>query len=229
MSYKIVHCSIDENNKGRNGKAGDQTKKECCIRSFYSKPWTMCIRYKDHNLAERASEIGIKLANSDLVGYDKNQRNTLYKQLELNNWDVDKYIKSGVVSEADCSSFVYAIWCCLLPELRGRNNAPTTAMAKSYYSKYGFDILTDKKYIKSGDYNYKGDMLNKPSGHIVMCIDDGKMLNKENTNTDNELNYRIAKEVIKGKWGNGNIRKKRLREAGYNYRVIQDIVNDLLK
>lgn len=35
----------------------------------------------------------------------------------------------------------------------------------------------------------------------------------------------IAFEVLDGKWGNGEERKKRLEEAGYNYRAVQDIVN----
>lgn len=39
----------------------------------------------------------------------------------------------------------------------------------------------------------------------------------------------IAKEVIKGLWGNGEIRKKRLTEAGYNYTAIQKLVNKYLK
>ncbi len=35
----------------------------------------------------------------------------------------------------------------------------------------------------------------------------------------------VAKEVIGGKWGNGEERKKRLIEAGYNYSAIQAEVN----
>lgn len=35
----------------------------------------------------------------------------------------------------------------------------------------------------------------------------------------------IAKEVLVGKWGNGNDRKKRLQKAGYNYNAIQKEVN----
>lgn len=41
-------------------------------------------------------------------------------------------------------------------------------------------------------------------------------------------NEEIADEVIAGKWGNGQERKDRLIEAGYNYNEIQDIVNDKL-
>ena len=39
----------------------------------------------------------------------------------------------------------------------------------------------------------------------------------------------IAKEVIKGLWGNGAERKKKLTEAGYNYSTVQKYVNKLLK
>ena len=38
----------------------------------------------------------------------------------------------------------------------------------------------------------------------------------------------IAKEVIAGKWGNGNDRKKKLEAAGYNYNTIQNRVNEML-
>lgn len=35
----------------------------------------------------------------------------------------------------------------------------------------------------------------------------------------------LAEEVIAGQWGNGEDRKKRLTDAGYNYTVVQAIVN----
>lgn len=38
-------------------------------------------------------------------------------------------------------------------------------------------------------------------------------------------NEQIAEEVIAGAWGNGEDRKNRLTQAGYDYNVIQDIVN----
>lgn len=39
----------------------------------------------------------------------------------------------------------------------------------------------------------------------------------------------IADEVIDGFWGNGEDRKNRLTKAGYNYKVIQAIINEKLK
>ena len=38
----------------------------------------------------------------------------------------------------------------------------------------------------------------------------------------------IAKEVINGKWGNGDDRKNRLIAAGYDYNAVQAKVNELL-
>ena len=39
----------------------------------------------------------------------------------------------------------------------------------------------------------------------------------------------LAREVIAGKWGTGAERKRRLEQAGYGYRQVQDEVNRLLR
>lgn len=39
----------------------------------------------------------------------------------------------------------------------------------------------------------------------------------------------IAKEVIRGDWGNGQDRKNKLTNAGYDYISVQKRVNELLK
>ena len=41
-------------------------------------------------------------------------------------------------------------------------------------------------------------------------------------------NLEIAREVIRGEWGNGLERKQRLTRAGYDYKAIQRIVNRLI-
>lgn len=43
-----------------------------------------------------------------------------------------------------------------------------------------------------------------------------------------KTNEQIADEVIEGKWNNGEARKKKLTEAGYDYQAVQDIVNKKL-
>ena len=47
--------------------------------------------------------------------------------------------------------------------------------------------------------------------------------------SEKKTNTEIAKEVLAGKWGNGETRKKKLTAAGYDYAAIQKIVNSMLK
>lgn len=51
---------------------------------------------------------------------------------------------------------------------------------------------------------------------------------KPQTKPASKTNDQIADEVIAGAWGNGEDRKQRLTSAGYNYTVIQAIVNKLM-
>lgn len=53
---------------------------------------------------------------------------------------------------------------------------------------------------------------------------------KVGTTTSNKKDVMtVAKEVIAGKWGSGDDRKKKLTAAGYNYDTVQKKVNELLK
>jgi len=49
------------------------------------------------------------------------------------------------------------------------------------------------------------------------------------TTVSKKSNEQIANEVIAGKWGNGQERKTKLANAGYNYNVVQKIVNQKLR
>ena len=42
-------------------------------------------------------------------------------------------------------------------------------------------------------------------------------------------NYRAALDVMEGKYGNGEERRRRLTAAGYNYEAVQHLVNGLAK
>lgn len=39
----------------------------------------------------------------------------------------------------------------------------------------------------------------------------------------------LAFEIIAGKWGNGDERKRKLESAGYDYAKVQKCVNDLIE
>jgi hypothetical protein len=218
----IVHASLDENGKIKGGQAGDQTSKEVCTRSFYSKPWNVMLRYKDSSVAEKASEIGTKLANSNLVGYDQSQRNTLYTQLKKCNFDVDSYIKSGVKTETDCSAFQYAIYCCLIPAMRQDGNAPTTSTMKNFYSKHGFTAYTDSKYLTSDSYLKKGDLLLKEGSHVAQNITSGSK-SATATTTSTGFKVKITATMLNIRSGIGTSNKiVGVCKKGETYEVSQE-------
>ena len=164
----IVHASCDENRQIRNGKAGDQTGREVCTREWYSKPWTYVIRPKNPKTAERAVQIAVSLANSNKVGYDQNQRNTLYNELKKHNFDVDAISPC----ETDCSAFVTACYIAAgVSSLNYTSNAPTTStMVKTFLGTGEFEVLSDSKYIKVDMFLKRGDILVKPGSHTVMVV-----------------------------------------------------------
>lgn len=229
----LVHASISENNNAGwdgNAKAGDQTGKEVCVRSWYEKPWNIMLRYPDKSISQKASATAVKLAKSNLVGYDQSERNTLYKALKKYNFDVDAYIKSGEKTETDCSAFIYAVFACFIPVMRSDDNAPVTSTMRSLYNKWGFVVHTGAGYL-SGNNLLNGDILVNENSHTAMATD-GIIGNTNPVNIIDLPTYSpdvdkaittIANDVITGKWGSGNDRKEML------YVAIQTRVNELLK
>lgn len=84
--------------------------------------------------------------------------------------------------------------------------------------KWGNGVERKEALTKAG-YDY--DAVQK----IVNSI----MSGNTSSNTINKKTIaEIAKEVIRGKWGNGATRKEELTKAGYDYDAVQNKVNELL-
>lgn len=173
-----------------NAQAGNQLSKgEVRVsnwRPHSTGSWKQLIRCKDRNIAQQAATVIQKLVNSKLIGYDQNDRNTLFKALKKNDWNVEKYIASGEKTETDCSAFVYASYCCVVPKLResiesgisGRGNSPACQTSWKHYDKFGkdangnalFELYTDITYINNPDNLIVGDLINEPAHHIAMVV-----------------------------------------------------------
>ena len=83
--------------------------------------------------------------------------------------------------------------------------------------KWGNGVDRKKKLTQAGyDYN-------------TVQAEVNKLIKGETSAPKKKSNEEIAKEVIAGAWGNGQERKDRLTDAGYDYSAIQKIVNKLLK
>lgn len=89
-------------------------------------------------------------------------------------------------------------------------------------------VIGDKMllYVKSGGKTVQGLVNRRKAEHdMYISAPVSEPINPPKKKTNSQL----AKEVIKGLWGNGEIRKKRLTEAGYSYTAVQKLVNKYLK
>lgn len=171
MSVRIGHASIDENGHAQGGKAGDQSGREVCVRTWYDKPWALLLRHPDRAVAERAAAACEAGCANALIGYDQFQRNTAHTQAQKVGYDLAK-ISTGC--ETDCSAFMTLCYIAAgVKALEYTGNAPTTATMKAAFTAAGFQALTESWYLAGTDYLRRGDVLVKPGSHTVMVLDDG--------------------------------------------------------
>ena len=90
-----------------------------------------------------------------------------------------------------------------------------------------------KKLVKGRNLTEIGNALllyNKAKGKVLVGLTRRRKAERDLFFKSTKLSTTdIAKQVINGKWGNGLDRKKRLENAGYDYKTIQSEVNRLLK
>lgn len=167
MAVTIGHACIDERGKAYGGVAGDQTKKEVYIRSWYSKPWHTVFRPKSTAIAEKIARAMEQACKNDNIGYDQHQRTTLFTQAKAKKWDVSKVT---VKCETDCSALVAV--CCNAAGITVSKDM-YTGNEKTILSGTGkFTVYTSNKYVGTSDYLKRGDIL-LGNGHTAIVLSDG--------------------------------------------------------
>lgn len=202
MAALISHASSDENGKAKGGKAGDQTGKEVCIRSWYNKPWNCVIRFTDASMREKIAQCMENAAKNNHIGYDQNQRNTLLAKARKYNYDVSKVTED---CETDCSALV-SVACMYagIPEsiLTLHGNCATTRTLKAILKASGeVDIFTTPLYVSKPDRLIRGDILLKEGAHVAVVVE-GNDLAKIGTISDvstkgNTNPYEEPKRLLK--------------------------------
>ena len=99
---------------------------------------------------------------------------------------------------------------------------------------FAFNIGSINELTKNGsrsisEISNKILLYNKCNGKFVKGLLNRRKAEKQLFDKPVKTTTQIAKEVIKGLWGNGNSRKQKLLEKGYDYKVVQEEVNKLLK
>ncbi len=172
MAVKLGHATIDENGKGYNGVAGDQTGKEVRTLNWYAGGWHTVLRPLDAALAEKSAAACEAACANAHIGYDqaKPDRNTLYQQAAQVGFNLAEITSD---CECDCSSLMHV--CAIAGGANipyGDNAFTTRTMAARLTACGAYEALTDSKYLTSSDYLRRGDILLK-SGHTVMVLTDG--------------------------------------------------------
>lgn len=169
MAVKIGSARIDENKHAKGGKAGDQTGIEVSTQNWYkhSKGWRV-FRAKNPALADLIADDMEYACLNPNIGYDQNQRDTLYTIAKKYGFNCKKV---NTKCECDCSSLVRV--CCayagiLLPNFRTSNEA--SVLLNSGY----FLEMKGKQFTAYSDYLLRGDILvTKTQGHTVIVLDNG--------------------------------------------------------
>ena len=171
MSVKIGHASIDENRKIKGGAAGDQTAKEVCTRTWYDGGWQFVLRPRTSTLAEKSAKACERGCANSKIGYDQNQRNSLYTQAKKVKFDLSKITTK---CETDCSAFMTVCAIAGGADINYGSNAPATSTMKSRFLESGdYEVLSASKYVDNDDYLKRGDILVKPGSHTVMVLENG--------------------------------------------------------
>ena len=223
----IGHASRDENKQYKNGQAGDQDGLEVCKRTWFNRPWKIVLRAKDDKIRDKIAHAMELACNNNTIGYDQNQRCSLWNDVKTKGFDPSKTSKAV---ETDCSALVCV--CCAYAGIPTQylmisgNSLTTSTMQKYLMSSGYFELLTDNQYLTSDKYLLRGDILVYPSHHTAVNLDDGIYAKQS---TELKSIDEIAQEVINGKWGSGSDRIQRLRASGYNPQLVQAKVNEILK
>lgn len=105
-------------------------------------------------------------------------------------------------------------------------------MSKKSWAKYANSTDNPQNVEKPANNKKSIDdlVLETLLGEYGTGIDRKRMLGNNYKKVQNRINklYKVADEVIAGKWGNGSNRKQALKDAGYPYDIVQRIVNNKL-
>lgn len=163
MGLIVGSARIDENGNLKNGKTGDQTRKEVSTQAYYThkKGWYV-LRAKSVAHANALATAMKQACNNNKIGYDQNERNGVIAQLKKYG-SLDKI---ATATECDCSSLVRT---CIIQATGKDVGNITTANEASVLEASG--LFEAKKSVNGEGMLYNGDILvTKTKGHTVIVV-----------------------------------------------------------
>ena len=172
--HYISNSGKDENNQYHGGKAGDQTGHEWELKKWYSRPWTVVLRWPDINVGLLIARLSCAAALNDRIGYDQWQRNTYWTELQKVGYDPSKITTA---CEEDCTAGVSANVKAAgaLLGIKALEKLPlcSSRNMRQEFVRAGFTALTASKYLTGPDYLLPGDILLCENHHAAANVSYG--------------------------------------------------------
>ena len=194
MAVIVGSARIDEHGKATGGQAGDQTGKEVSTQNWYkhSKGWRV-LRCRDPVRAEKIASAMRAACDNPFIGYDQNQRLTLFNEAEKVGFDPGR-VKTPC--ETDCSALVRV---CLAYAGIMCANFRTSNQATIMLSTGMFDELTEVKYTDSSECLRAGDVeVTRVQGHTVVVLTNGPKAGTAAPPDESTLGKRILRNGAAG-------------------------------
>lgn len=174
------------------------------------------VKYKDEWCATFVSAVAIKLGYTSIIPTECSCEKMITQLKKIGAW-VENENRTPAAGD-----IIFYDW-----QDSGKGNCKGTADHVGYVEKVSGNTITTIEGNKGAAVARRKIAVN---GRYIRGYGVPKYDKKtaSSTNADKTVTE-IAKEVISGKWGNGDDRKNRLKAAGYNYAKVQAKVNELLK
>jgi len=179
MSVMIGHASIDERGTARGGTAGDQTGREVCTRPWYAKNWLCVLRPIDRKTADKIAKMMEQACANPNIGYNQNQRTTLYDRAVEVDFDLSKITAP---CECDCSSLVSV--CANGAGVKVSPHIWTGNEEAALLATGAFKSLRESKCLTQDAYLARGDILVSNSHTAVVLTNGSKYATPPTASTE---------------------------------------------
>lgn len=177
---KCAWASLDSKGGISGDAAGNQNGKELRIGNWYKFGQTSVYRFIDRTKAVKFAELMKDACNNMNIGYDQNQRTSLFFSAQRKNFDMKSITEK---CECDCSSLVAT---CLHGVGIPVDRNMTTWSLEHYIldNTNEFEKLTSTAYLTTDKNLMVGDIINAKSKHVIVSLENGNNIQSEINQND---------------------------------------------
>lgn len=223
MAITISQASHDERGQYTGGTAGNQSD-ELNTRALWDNGWQTLITWNDAAKGKACATAALQAVGNKHIGYDQYERNTILTYAEAAGYNL-----AAITTDCECDCTSLASVCAIAagaPKsimFEGGNLAYTGNIADRLKRTGLVTIQNGLSYSQIQAKASTGAII-VSSGHAVIVTSGASATSSAPTVATANIDQ-LAKDVIDGKYGNGDQRKVAL---GSNYEAVQKRVNEMM-